>query len=482
MNRMDDPLKVVTDLRPAVLDHLIERGYAQRRDADLVRAAADRPARPGPARRPRSRAGHGRPRWYLVTGGIAVAAAAAVAAVALTGAPPASHRPASPAPRAHAATPPHATPAQFTTARQVLLTAAAHVTSVPATGKYWRLQEITGVTWPAGTTAHPYDISLAVSFDQWNPKRAGQKSWDIFHELGAAPATAADAAAWRAAGSPATWHSGQQSTSQTVNGTAAGVPWVGELATSTAASARGASWQVSNGIVGYIEGDLPGLTAVQFRQMPTTSAGVKALLRHYYVETNCPSHPASCSTEGQFLWSEALALLQDPVSAPVRSATFKVMASLPGVRLLGPMTDPLGRPGYGLSAGPEGLSFGGFSPLQAVVIDPRTGSLLATEDIGPVPSNVKCLTFHVPAGGGSAPGQPVVKVGSVNGKPIMGTCVGSAYQGRSYRSQVDSYTALVSAGWTSASPVLPPPATWTSDGSLPGDPTLLFVPCDRTGC
>jgi hypothetical protein len=261
------------------------------------------------------------------------------------------------------------------------------------------------------------------------------------------------------------------------------VPWVGELAASTAASARGASWQVSNGVVGFIEGDLPGLTAAQFRQVPTTPAGVKALLRHYYAETNCPSHPAICSTEGQFLWSEALALLQDPVSAPVRSATFKVMASLPGVRLLGPMTDPLGRPGYGLSAGPNGLSFGGSNPVQAAVINTRTGSLLATEDIGPVPRNVKCLTFHVAAGGGSSPpGEPAVKVGSVNGKPIMGTCVGSSYEGRSYRDQVDSYTALVSAGWASASPVLPPPSTWTSDGSLPGDPTLLFVPCDRTGC
>jgi hypothetical protein len=417
-----------------------------------------------------------------VTGGITITAAAAVAAAVVTGTPPAGRHPAPPAPRAHGAPPPHAAPAQFTTARQVLLTAAAHVTRVPATGKYWRLREITGKTWPAGTTAHPYDISLAVSFDQWNPKRVGQKSWDIFQGLGAAPATAADAAAWRAAGSPTTWHSGQDDTRQARDGTAGGVPWTGELAAGTAASARGASWQVGNGIVGYIEGDLPGLTAAQFRQMPTTPAGVRALLRQYYVETNCPSHPARCSTEGQFLWSEALALLQDPVSAAVRSATFKVMASLPGVRLLGPVTDPLGRQGYGLSAGPEGLSFGGFNPLQAVVIDPRTGSLLATEDIGPVPRDVKCLTFHVPAGGVGALGEPVVKVGSVNGKPIMGTCVGSSYEGRSYRDQVDTYTALVGAGWTSASPVLPPPSTWTSDGSLPGDPTLVFVPCDRTGC
>jgi hypothetical protein len=482
MNRMDDPLKVITDLRPVMLDHLIEHGYAERRDADLARAAGAGPARRPPARRRRRRAGYGRRRWYLVTGGIAVTATVAVAAVALSGTSPAGgRRPAPPAPRSRAAPPPHATPAQFTTARQVLLAAAAHVTRVPATGRYWRLQEISGVTWPAGTTAHPYDISLAVSFDQWNAKRAGQKSWDIFHELGASPATAADAAAWRAAGSPTTWHSGQQPTRQTRDGTAAGVPWTGELAATTAAAARGASWQVSNGVVGYIEGDLAGLTAAQFRQLPATPAGVKALLRQYYVETNCPSHPAGCSTEGQFLWSEALALLQDPVSAPVRSATFKVMASLPGVRLLGPMTDPLGRHGYGLAAGPNGLSFGGYHPVQASVIDPGTGALLATEDIGPVPRDVQCLTFRV-AGGNSAPGAPVVKVGTVNGKPIMGTCAGSSYEGRSYPDQVDRYTALVSAGWTSASPALPPPSTWTSDGSLPGDPTLLFVPCDRTGC
>jgi hypothetical protein len=481
VTRKDDPLKVVTDLRPVMLDHLIEHGYAGRRDADMARATDARKARRPPARR--SRAGPGRRRWYLVTGGIAVTAAAAVAAAVLSGTPPATgRRAASPAPRAHAAPPAHATPAQFTTARQVLLAAAAHVTSVPTTGRYWRLQEIKGVTWPAGTTAHPYDISLAVGFDQWNPKQEGRKSWDIFRELGAAPATAADAAAWRAAGSPTTWHSGQQPTSQARDAYAAGVPWVGELATTTAASARGASWQVSDGIVGFIEGDLPGLTAAQFRQLPAKPAGVRALLRHYYVETNCPSHPASCSTERQFLWSEALALLQDPVSAQVRSATFKVMASLPGVRVLGPMTDPLGRHGYGLSAGPDGLSSAGFNPVQAVVIDPRTGSLLATEDIALVPRNVKCLTFHVPAGGVSAAGAPVVKVGSINGKPIMGTCVGSSYEGRNYRGQVDSYTALVSANWTSASPALPPPSTWTSDGSLPGDPTLLFVPCDRTGC
>ena len=86
--------------------------------------------------------------------------------------------------------------------------------------------------------------------------------------------------------------------------------------------------------------------------MPTRPSAVAALLRHYAEQTYCAQHPSSgCSSVDQIVWLEALYLLQDPVPAQVRSATFKVMASLPGVRLLGPMTDPLGRVGYGLAAG-----------------------------------------------------------------------------------------------------------------------------------
>jgi hypothetical protein len=406
----------------------------------------------------------------LITVGLAAATAGATAAALILALPGAAH---SPPPRSALRPSAHPRTAPLTTARQVLLTAAAHIASSPATGRYWRLREIGGITWPGGTKAHPYDISLSVSFDQWNPKSAGQKAWDIFQELGAAPATPADAAAWRAAGSPTRWHSGSRGFIMT-----AGL-WHGELAATTAASAPGASWQVSDGTLGYVEGDEPGLQAAQFRQMPTSPRGVAAVLRRYYAATGCATHPG-CSPEDQFIWSEALFLLQDPVSARVRSATFKVMASLPGVRLLGPVTDPLGRRGYALAT--DSLEPGGGNPnaVQVVVIDPRAGSLLATEDVKPMPGNVQCQTI----GSNSAAnkGKPIFKLSVPHRKPFIGRCVGPSYQGRSYPGQVDDYTALVSAGWTNASPAPPPTSTWEVATTMPGDPTLQFVPCDRTGC
>lgn len=384
----------------------------------------------------------------LIMAGLAAAAAGAAAASLVLAVPGTTRRPApgaAPGQKAHPSVLPG--PAQLTTARQVLLAAAAHVPRTLATGTYWRVQEIAGLNFPGGTTAHPYDISLKISYDQWNPRVAGRKYWLISQQLGAFPATPADAAAWRAAGSPATWRSGQYGS------VTLGAPWARPLAATTATSVPSATWTVSDGTVGYVEGDLAGLKAAQFRQMPTSPQGVAALLRHYYVAVGCTRHPG-CSPEDQFIWSEALFLLQDPVSARVRSAMFRVMASLPGVRLVGAMTDPLGRRGYALAT--DSLEPGDnpdYHPVHAVVIDPRTGSLLATEDIAPMPRNVQCLTIGPDSGADR--GKPVIKLPVGHGKFFTGTCIGPSYQGRSYAGQVDEFTVLVRAGWTNASPVLP---------------------------
>lgn len=89
------------------------------------------------------------------------------------------------------------------------------------------------------------------------------------------------------------------------------VQWTYPLAATTATSSRSASWDVSDGTVGFVEGDLAGLTAAQFRRMPTRPRQVKALLRQYAVRAHCRN--AGCSSVDQLIWSEALMLLQDPV-------------------------------------------------------------------------------------------------------------------------------------------------------------------------
>ena len=391
----------------------------------------------------RSRGARPGRRRTLFTVGVAATAAAATAAILVSAV--LSEAPRKP-PRAVPSTPVtvhppkgHRTKGGPTTAREVLLTAAAHVLASPTTGKYWRVQEISGFTWPGGTKAHPYDISFENSYDKFNPRSPGQKVYEIDQQLGTRPATPADAAAWRAAGSPTTWPY-EQLSPRRKNIATLGGPWGDEewpAVATTVAQARTATWAVSDGTVGFIEGDLAGLNTAQFAQIPGRPRAVAALLRSYAEQTPCVQHPSSgCSTEDQIVWSEALFLLEDPVSPQVRSATFKVMASLPGVRLLGPMTDPLGRTGYGITGGPQddtGSPY--YHPLNAVVIDPATGSLLATVEIGPIPRSVRCWTI-------------LNVVGHMK-------CLGPPYLGRSYPGQVESFIAVVSAGWTNGSPSLP---------------------------
>ena len=470
--RRGDVLALLAAHQPASLEPGSLRSAADMAAAAAASSRAPAGIRPAGARGAvRRRPARGVTKRTLTTAGLALVAAgtAVTVLISLAGAGPRAVPRVPGAPRAHAGQ------VQPATASKILLTAAAHVTSGPVSGRYWRITEISGLTFPAGSKADPYDISLATTFDQWNPSSAGAREWTISKQLGARAATAADAAAWRAAGSPDSWHSGEPSYQS--NASLAGYPldWYGQLAASTAPSARTATWQVSDGTVGYIEGDEHGLDAEQFRHLPGAPSRLRAVLRHYAQQTFCGKrHVAGCSTVDQIVWAEALALLQDPVSAAVRSATFRVMAALPGVRLLGEMTDPLGRRGYAVAPGSEAPHYGQFNPTKVVLIDPGSGSLLATEDIGPMPRTLACLSFDAAdlnpqsralAGTPVRPGERLPKPHDVITK-----CTGSRYDGRTYPGQVDDYVALVNAGWTNASPVLPPRSARQGPSGFPGLP------------
>jgi hypothetical protein len=364
-----------------------------------------------------------RRRWRatVLPAGVAVAASAtAVAIVLATGG--GSEQP---APKQSP------NPTQVTlTASKVLLAAAAHVLGGPQTGRYWRVREVTGELLPAGTAAHPYDVFFANGFDDWYARAAGKRDWNIYRQLATVPASRADSAAWHAAGSPTEWT----------------YPF-GKI--STRATPPGATWQIGSGTVGLVEGDLPGLTAAQFKAMPDTARQLAELLRRDALRT-CAGQKG-CSTLDQIVWTEAVDLLYAPVSAHVRAATFKVMAALPGVRLLGKLTDPLGRRGYGFGTGPS-------APRAIAIIDPSTGRLLATESIGSVPRTLGCPLFYKVPGARAQTGPSRVRR----------RCPSDPYIGRSYDGQVNGYDAIVSAGWTDHSPALPPRSTWISPGGQKG--------------
>jgi hypothetical protein len=306
------------------------------------------------------------------------------------------------------------------TARDVLLTAATHVASAPTRGKFWMTTTVSGELLPAGTKLHPYDMFLPTRSTQWAPRRSGLREWTVSRTLGAVPATPADAAAWRAAGSPQSWN-------------------YFKATFTTSASSPTATWQTSDGTVGLVEGDEPGLTPAQFRAMPASPRALLARLRHYARGTWCGRHPeAGCATVDQLVWSEAVNLLEDPVASQVRVATFKVMADLPGVRLLGKMRDPMGRTGYGFGSGPNAAG-------AIAVIDPDTGSLLAVEGFGNA-QRIVCRPSH------ERGFHTVAKPGAECATPV--------YYGRNYPHQLSQYQVVVSDGWTNSAPVLPPRSAW----------------------
>ena len=257
---------------------------------------------------------------------MAAGVAAAVLVSALPGAPAPTATGAAPA--AARAPRPSGRAAQPMTAREVLLAAAAHVARGPVTGRYWRVTMIGGVTVPGGTAAHPYDISLRTYADQWNPSSAGRKAWLITRNRrpSCGPGRCGGVARGRV----------------TVN-----------------LAQRPASQQLPGRLSGRME-----RPARRHRQGISPQRDLEAQRRHRRVHGRRPGGPErravrpdadpaaarrgdtaplrqarcgnpDCSTVHQLMWAEALMLLQDPVSAPVRSATFKVMAGLPGVRLIG---------------------------------------------------------------------------------------------------------------------------------------------------
>jgi hypothetical protein len=333
------------------------------------------------------------------------------------------------------------------TARQVLLLAAAHVAKTPTSGKYWYLNAKTGTVLPAGTKAHPYNIVTEGSLQVWYPRVPGVLAWTSdgyttpgFQSGHATPLTSADWASWRAAGSPTGWFPNTN--------------WPGHPDEFTIRPAQPPqySWNYGDGVVGYIEGNLSGLNTAQLAQLPASAAGLRA-----YLFARVDRYLPQMKPGGTLVWTMALDLLMDPVSSEVRAAAFRVMATIPGVKVLGMIRDPFGRQGYGLRL--DGFRLYGSDGWIGAIINPATGLLLDTSYHDFTSRGAQRLVCHghPPAhkpGPLAAPGQP----------PAVYPWVRShckwvpAYYGPPYSGLLDDYTAFLSVGWVNSLPHMPPAA------------------------
>ena len=336
MNGRDELLRLVTDLRPAQLDELADDSYARRRDHDLARTATRPSPRPSPARRRRLVAGYGRPSRYLLPSGIAVtAAAAAAAALVISGVVPAGH------PRPVAST---------ADAQHFLKASGAIAAQVPATtGTYWYLKQR---SFEPSLTAEQksYGAIVATTSETWYGQIHDRETGN--EDVRVSFASAADEARWEAAGSPALSTDGQP---------------FGSTKARTDYFLK---------IFFPIPGDFQALTLHQMQRLPATVTGLRALILRLW---NGPdetylkqgTRASARPTYNKFLASWAEVILAGPTAPGTRAAIYQILAGQPGLNIIRPVTDPLGRTGVAVT---ETISRG---ESYYLVIDPQTAQLLA---------------------------------------------------------------------------------------------------------
>jgi hypothetical protein len=312
----------------------------------LDKLAAARPDRLDPPGRPPlilDSAGtrRARPRLFVAAGALVTAAAGVVAvALAVSGSSSPAPAPAAPEPA---------------TAGQLLLAAAEHSEAVaPATGgRYLVVGSESGWTVP---TDGGYQVVEKELSQYWFARSDADKSWVVVEPLGAAPASAADRAAWAAHGSPAVVH--------------VTAPKPFDLSVAAPGKRYG---NVIDPQHLFALGDT-NASQTELDALPSTPAALRnALLKRY---RGGGSDMPTDRTE--WLFSVTSSVLMDlPVSRAVRGAAYHVLAGLPGVRALGTVTDQRGRSGQAVATTERQAGQGTFE--VRLIFDPNTGAPLARE-------------------------------------------------------------------------------------------------------
>ncbi|WBQ07426.1 CU044_5270 family protein [Kribbella sp. CA-293567] len=310
-----------------------------------------------------------RDRWYAAakSGRIGVALTATAATVALAAlATPLLLSPgpgfgdgdAGPAPSTVTPT----TPRLTTVSQTLVQLAIKQETDEKVSGKYFRVRNLQ-LRGMLQVGSPKYRIEERTITESWMPMRQGAESWFGWVDLGARPATRADAAKWRAQGSPTQWPMTETKPVKL----APGEPVVNKMTFD----------QVPPGY--FLSGVKP-VTAQQIQALPTDPEKLRAVLA---------ADPQPGMTAGQLdyqVFTAAGRLLFEMPSPPkLRGAALRVLSMLPGVRLTENVKDPLGRVGVRFSMDwsktgrPGGEATLMFDGRTNYVVDPATGRLLCSE-------------------------------------------------------------------------------------------------------
>ncbi|WP_119726484.1 CU044_5270 family protein [Thermomonospora amylolytica] len=268
-----------------------------------------------------------------------------------------------------------------------LLVAAANAEKAPD-GRYWHTKRLTGRVFAVGkTAADHYKVDTGQEFETWVDRNGQGRAF--MSDRPARPVTPEDERKWREAGSP------MRIETPDADGVTVSLyvkPFTGRAPMSL-----------------FPEGEVynfHGLTARQLAELPTDPKALENVLldlkgewRAYSKDfsqerRNEPIRALSGAERVRALSDVAGGLLGDqPVPPAVRAAAFKMLAGLPGVKVEGKGTDPLGRTGtvvslplettvpLGLYSAPKQLG----TYRRQWIIDPSRGTLLAIQDLVATP-------------------------------------------------------------------------------------------------
>ncbi|SCL68177.1 hypothetical protein GA0070604_6221 [Micromonospora eburnea] len=261
------------------------------------------------------------------------------------------------------------------TARDVLLVAAERSGAGPTSGgRYWFSDQEHGTVREVGPTNRRYQIVQRQGMRVWDGISPSARSVAFVRDLGAVPFTAADRAAWQADGAPTQW----------VEPAPKDIPDAEPIIIRGTPGPETIRWDAARpmppdatgGNVPYFLAGGP-ISRAELAAVPTEPAALKAWLlnRLKASEVQKASNDALC-------WSAQDLVVDLPVSPQVRAAAYRMLADLPGVTSLGEATDQRGRAGVAVGFARKGD--GGHWGQTRLIIDPRTGQALASEswDLG----------------------------------------------------------------------------------------------------
>lgn len=345
-----DIIRQLAEARP---HHLGGTGQVDRstRTSELNRAFAQ----PRETARRRRRG-----RLILPLVAVGAAGAAAVALVVVPGTTPAG--------TGHNAPSPHAL-------NGILL--AAHNAETLPTGEYWFADEVMADSYVVQAKTGDYAVSAFGSEDfRWTAAKVSGGDGGASRDLAFRPVSAADNAAWRRAGSPTTLRVRVDDHYDTLRSTPGRwKAWRSKLLGGSSDSSGG-RFQL-------------GLTVEQLEKLPTDQERLAELLfrSDKIFGKRVPSSGAA-GTRWTALDKLNLvrAMLNGPVTPRSQAALMRVLRAQPGIREIGPVTDPLGRKGVALAAefpaeirgSSEKMPYG--SRLQ-LVFDLKTGKYLGDQQV-----------------------------------------------------------------------------------------------------